>query len=237
MNFTSTFMTLGNVLGHAPKNAISAWCDPNGRKYQLLRSAAWDAPERTAEAAGGVLLGPPLRESDKGSSSERIVDFGRTKHKQMETVSLIREPLWERARWTATLFLTSEGDSNPPALAPTFREPGPAEVIFAELFKEIGIEDTKEILRVVIIRGIDKKKPHSYRVLIGTNAKTGEAFENRKLLFLLSRVNTMVPVSHENLERFLRCYRIAGAYYLIHGVMRGTPSAAEPIWDNCILKR
>jgi hypothetical protein len=197
----------------------------------------WDAAERSAEAAGGVLTSRLHDENVEGNLAERRLDFGRIKHNEIEVFSLIRESLWEQAGWSATLFLTFEDDSELPALAPTFMHAGPAGAIFAELRKEIGMEDSKETLRIAIIRGIDKEQPHAYRVVIGTNAQPGIPRADGKLLFMLFRVHTMIPASDENLERFLRSYQRTGTYYLIHGVMRGGVSEAEPIWDNCILKK
>ena len=237
VNFTSSFVTLGNVLGHSPKTRVSAWADPNAHDYPLLRSSEWDAAERAAARAGGVLLGRSPDTSPKGGVAPGIPDLSRTKHTEMETVSLIRESLWERAGWSATLFLTTEGTAEPPALALVFKEAEPAREIFAQWREEVGPEDSKGALHVAIIRCIDKENPYSYRVVIGTNPHPGMVGDDRKLMFMLLRVNTMTPSSAENLERFLRSYKEAGAYFLMPGVMPDKTSNPEPVWDNCILKR
>jgi hypothetical protein len=224
---------LGNVLGRPPKTDVSAWSDPQAENYPLLRSAAWDASERTAEAVGGVPLDLLHAQVNQGSGERKTPDLGRTKHSQMETVSLIREVLWDRAGWAAILFLGDEADSQLPALAPVFEHAEPAGEIFAQWRREIGDEDTREVLRIVIVRGIDKKKPHSYRVIIGAKPTVGDW----SLLILVSRVQTMEPSSGQNLERFLSSYQKAGAYHLIHAIIRHDRGPPEPVWGNCILKK
>src|SRR5262249_36853177 len=157
------FVTLGNVLGHSPTARLSSWADATARNYAVLRSAVWDSGERAAQAAGGLLVGRPAEKAKEASPFGQALDFQRTKNNQMETLSLIREPLWQQAVWTATLFLSEETDTEPPALAPAFREAEPAGEIFRQWRDEIGIEDSKAILRVVIIRGIDRNRPYAYR--------------------------------------------------------------------------
>jgi hypothetical protein len=155
----------------------------------------------------------------------------------MELVSPIREELWNEAVWSATLFLSDYTDSQPPGLAPAFKNDKAGHEIFAQWRQEIGEEDRENQIRVLIVRGISKKEPHSYRVVIGANPRPPSPGGDTKLVFSMSRVNTMVPQTSENLDRFLRGYHKVGAFYLLQGVLHDGPVGALPVWDNCILKK
>jgi len=233
INFTSSFVTVGNVLGHSPKVTIADWVDGNLRDYPLKRSEAWDAPERLRERrnqwAEPQVFTPGQGEPPEELGAELI------KHTDIEVVSLIREPLWDKASWCATAFLTSEASSVDPILALVFRQPDAGEQIFAHWRHELGAEDADERLRISIIRGITKSAPHAYRVIIGPNPQY--AFSSSKVAVMVSRLHTMEPSSDANLKRFLKSYQTVGTYRFGHMVLKDGTTSTVPVRDSCILKR
>ena len=73
-------------------------------------------------------------------------------------VSLIRDSLWEEATWKGTVFgCWIEDNVAIPVLAPWFQNAQAARKIFSLWHSEIGAADTKDLLRVTIIRGISQK--------------------------------------------------------------------------------
>lgn len=98
----------------------------------------------------------------------------------------------------------------------------------------MGSEDREERLRISIIRGIDKKHPYHYRIVIGVNPS---AYLSKpvKYAFIMAKLNTMEPNSHENLERFLVSYKVHGQYLLAHGVLQNNVSRL--VEDNAIVKK
>jgi hypothetical protein len=155
----------------------------------------------------------------------------------METVSLIRLALWDRARWSGTMFLTAASESAPPVLAPIFQNGDAGRQIFAQWRQELGPQDKEERLRVTIIRGVDRSNPHAYRVVIGSNLPDGLAEDERRLVFMVSRCNTMAPTSDANLQRFLGSYEAASRYYLAGAVITDEQSRPVPVSDVYIAKR
>lgn len=237
IDFTSSFVALGNVLGYEPKTRISAWANPEARDYPLKRTEVWDAAEKGKQADIGNNLKPHKPTFGMGEPPADIVDASRTKHSQMETVSLIREVLWNRAGWFGTAFIMSADYSFPPVLALMFKNAEAPRDIFAEWRKEFSSSETDEKLRLTIIKGISKENKYAYRVSIGTNPEVGFSRPDIKYAIMVARGNTMEPLSDHNLTGFLTHYKRFGCYFLAHAVQESGSSNITPIMDNCILKR
>ncbi len=152
-------------------------------------------------------------------------------------MSLIRETLWERAKWGATVFATAADGASPPILALAFKDGEAAKQILHSWRDELGDYDTEEQLRVAIVRGINNANPFWYRVLIGSNPVAGFSRDDIRFAAYVSRIHTMRPESHANLERFLSSYEKFRAYFLMAAVWKGEPFEPEIIYDDALLKR
>jgi hypothetical protein len=212
VNFTGSFVTLGNVLGPAPKNRLSLWPDQGCRDYQPKRLKAWDADAPAVTDVAEPRIRPLI--PGEGDPPESLLDPDRVKHSEIRTVSLIRETLWEKAKWFGTAYAGAEDDSVPPFLLLMFRNRDAARQIFHYWNLELGNRDTEERLRVSIVRGINTAKPHFYRVVVGSNP--AHEFRNPGIQYavFVSRMSTMEPDSSVNLERFLTSYQKIGSYFL-----------------------
>jgi tetratricopeptide (TPR) repeat protein len=237
IDFTSSFVALGNVLGNEPKTRTSAWANPKARDYPLKRSEVWDTAEKGKQADVGNKLKPHMPAMGKGEPPADVVDASRTKHSQMETVSLIREVLWNRAGWFGTAFIMSADYSFPPVLALMFKNAEAARDIFAEWRNELGSTDTAEKLKLTIIQGIAKENKFAYRVSIGTDPDAGFSRSGIKYAIMVSRSNTMESQSDQYLTGFLAHYKRVGCYFLAYAIQENGPSNITPVMASCILKR
>ena len=120
VNFTSSFVAVGNVLGDNPPQNLGAW--EEGQSYPLRRTKRWNSE-----------IAEPERPKKRSSST-----VGMVKHSEMRTTSLIREGLWDKAKWSGMLFFHSQDGSEPSILAPYFEDAKSGCKIFEELQKEIG---------------------------------------------------------------------------------------------------
>src|SRR5205814_2006901 len=121
----------------------------------------------------------------------------RLKHTDIDNVSLIRLALWNRAGWWATAFFVSPRSSDTPVLALVFEDRDAATAIFAALQEDVGRIDAKELLRVAILRGVEKHNPYAYTVVVGTNIPRDQLSPD-KLVLMVSRFHTMHPDSNVN---------------------------------------
>jgi hypothetical protein len=235
VDFTSSFVTLGNVLGYAPKTSLDSWIDAKSEEFPLKRSEEWDAAERKAKT-----IAAPKQSSNitKGTGEPPPSLWqGKASHSDMETVSLIRLALWDRADWAGTFFMWPQNTEHPPMLALMFKNADAGIEIFSHWQNELGKIDKRDRLRLTIIRGVSKKNIHAYRVVVGSNPEKNFAEDTSKLFFIVNRINTMEPRSDRNLTAFLAQYNLAKAYFLAPAVLREGSSEPEPILGKSILKR
>lgn len=212
--FCSSFVTLGNVLGSAPRTDISHWKTPQAFSYELKRSVAWDnacpKPVPTFEEHDG--------NAPVGDNASLIEAYrsGRVSHRDIEAISVIRESLWNEAKWQGTGYFFDEGESMPPGMGMVFNGIEASTLIFKNWRQELGPTDSQERLRISIIRGILRHQPHAYRIVVGSDLPESASRRTPGLLSVMQRIHTMEPDSSFNLDSFLRCYTKFGCYFLYH---------------------
>ena len=218
--FTSTFGRQANVLGAAPKTRLVSWINEEASIYALLRTEPWVPVEiMNDDEQGDDVSSPRLMQ---GAEPPPELQNLRS-HEQIETVSLIRERLWDRAGWAGTAFLTDPANAYPPVFALVFCNREAGREIFVHWRQELGQVDEREQIRLAIVRGIDKAYPHAYRVIVGSNPlalPTGSRF-----FTFVNRIHRMDATTPDNLDRFLRAHAAVGALYL-------APAFAPPNFDG-----
>jgi hypothetical protein len=218
--FTSTFGRQANVLGASPKTRLASWTSEEASIYTLRRTEPWEPAESmNDDERGDDLTSPRLMQG--AEPPPELLDL--RSHEQMETVSLIRKRLWDRAGWTGTAFLTDPANVYPPVFALVFRNREAGREIFVHWRKELGKVDVQEQIRLAIVRGIDKVCPHAYRVMIGSNPLA--VLRGSRFVTFVNRIRRMDATTTDNLDRFLRAHAAVGAFYL-------APAFAPPDFDG-----
>ena len=205
MNFTGSFVTLGNVLGHQPKNRISDWTEGRTR-YPLQRIAPLSFLEMEEEN--------PISEESPSEQS-----FFRAKHTDVEISGIVRPELWDKAKWIGAGYVIEQRGKYPPVLAILFEDIESGKKIFSAWRKKIGFRDDEDRIRVSIVQGIDRKNPHHYRVGIGSNLQKHTGKKGIRFFVLMTRMHTMTPQSSKNLDMFKKAYKQLGVYILAPGTM------------------
>ena len=95
LDFTMSFVTIGNVLGDSPKFTLDRWQRASAREYVLLRKEPWDT---------GLLAKVPEngKVANAKRSSSATVEYRARTHQDIVTVSMIRAPLDKRRRIAAS---------------------------------------------------------------------------------------------------------------------------------------
>lgn len=222
IDFTSSFVTASNVLGDEPRLSIKSWQNDGDHSYPLLREQAWEpSPVEFPEFSEGT----DPDEVEGGAEPTRR--FERRTHRDMRTYSLIREQLWNEAGWSGTVFVWTEDESEPPVLAPIFRDARAAEEIFEGWRVDIGPVDFDEALRLSIVRGVNASHPAWYRISVGTNLDVADQTRPPGDVWVsVSRHHEMNASSTENLDRFLRGYEKVGSYDLMPALL--VPGEDQP---------
>lgn len=234
IQFTGSFVTLANSLGSKPKTAIEDWATPAEPRYALTRTEEWDATERRRSLAA-KLATPRLSELPRNEElpPDDFPDLTGVKHSDITFESLIREALWDKARWRGVGVAVAPG--MPPWLVLGFENGAAAAEILTHLVRDIGNDDPENRLRITIVKGISKKNPFHYRVVIGSNIDKDELKKFSNMMF---RVHTMEPASSRNLDMFAAAFAKEGAFLL--GIGTVNPKSLqppEPMRHGYVLKR
>lgn len=226
---------VNNILGDAPKLQMAEWRkDSQGECFDLRRNEPWDsdlkkkAPETTSKQT-------KLRPGD-GDPPAKLTSTDHLKHGDRQVVSLIDIPLWGQAKWIAAVYGYHPDPRQPPYLALGYRNADAAKAIFQGLRARLGEVDAKELLRLSIITGIDKKHPSSYSVLIGVNPDKDEIQAADAHWITTTQIHRMDPPDSKNLDAFLAKWRQTGKYLLLPAHFSSEAGPPQLYFDHTIEK-
>ncbi|PLY04404.1 MAG: hypothetical protein C0622_03040 [Desulfuromonas sp.] len=198
-----------NVFGATPQLSLSDCLKLEDKSWPILRKGPWRVvkPNDPAETSD---LRDPLK-FGSGPPPTHLMDRTEQKHTDRRILSPIDIPLWDRAKWRATLFAWFPGEL--PMLALAFEDGKAGQEIFRAWRERWGNEDKEDALRLAIIRGLSKQNPAEYAVVVGPNVCHVKSHEN-KTFVTVSRINRMEPTSTANLDSFIAAYQRTGAFLL-----------------------
>ncbi len=230
-NFTTSFVTLANILTKSPRLRLADWMEGGEAVYENRRLEPWNAFEgcRASARAGNV--------PDKGApaDAEQWSGFGDIHQRQLETVSLIHAPLWDSAGWKGTAFLWDPNDREPPLLGLCFQNGDAASKIFASWRAEFGGVDFSERLRIIILRGIKRANRFAYRICLTTNLEVDGKLTEKKFITITSRCHTMEPNDDRNLSGFLDRLKRWQRFGLIYATIGTDGRSMQPEFLSALL--
>lgn len=195
INFTSSYIRLGNVIGYNPKYKLSEWSDVADKAVEVGAKPSIPFPKKAEE--------------ERDFRQFKPEEIG---HNNLSTLSVIKTVLWEKAGWKGAFYSSAIGSDELPILAIIFGNPDAGSKIFEGWHEEYGDEDTKDSIRIAILRDIDDEYPADYRVGISANMEVADI--KGKIVSSITRIHTMNTESKESLDVFLKQYRKVGSYYL-----------------------
>ena len=222
LDFTGTFVTQSNVLGDSPKTRLSAWEDESNQTYSLLRTKPWEPIDIKNNNEEDEKAATPSEITNQEPPPE-MQDPNFFKHDEIETISPIRNRLWDRAGWSGVFFGVDLANEYPPIFALIFKNQEAGREIFTHWRNEFGEIDKQEQLRLVIVRGIDLAHPHAYRVIIGSNPALWPT--GNKMVLSMNRIHRMDATTSDNLDRFLKSRAAVDAFFL-------APAFVPPEFDG-----
>ncbi len=210
--FAASFGVQSDILGASPKTRLADWIDEGTNTFALCRSEPWRSEEEE-EGVGDVQREDAASQSTLDDNTPaKMPNANEISHEEVRTVSIIRVRLWDRAQWAGAVYLTDPTRHNPPALGLVFHNREPALEIFTNWRREFGDVDRQELIRLAIVRGIDKNHLHAYRLVIGASPKA--SLMGTRLVTFVNRIQRMDATTPENLDRFLEAQKIEGMFYL-----------------------
>ena len=209
--FTGSVMVARNILGEDAKMHLKDWSSGERIRYELKRTSLWFSQlvSKGADQVVPKVVQPAGEETSIGLGSR-----DQFKHSEITTVSLIRSVLWNAAGWRGIAYLPTYDRSQPTIFALIFGDTGAATAIFQNWKEELGKTDENNRLTILILKGIFRDNPFSYRVVLGTNptmvsTKTGTGYIN-----MIARIHQMTPTNSKNLDAFERDFNRFGTFFL-----------------------
>lgn len=196
-----------NVFGAKQQLRLTNWLEPEDQIWAVIRKGPWRVEKPVISAGtGGSSESPKF---GTGPPPADLLDRSRIKHTDRFVLSPIDIPLWDRAKWRATLFAWAPGAL--PMLVLGFEDGQAGQAIFRAWRERWGDEDKEEALRLAIIRGLSEENPAEYAVVVGPNLRyVGD--QEGKIFTFISRINRMAPTSTANFDAFMAAYQKAGAF-------------------------
>jgi len=194
-----------NLFGAEPRMLLSDWIDPASERHALERATPlqWSSDRQppSEDTDGSVQFGerPPPDDFDREAGA----------HDERRVLSPINIPLWDKAKWRATGF---SWEQRPPLLMFGFADYSAGAQIFREWQQRADTERLEEMLRIAIVRGIDRDNPSAYTVHVSSNISKAE--RSGTVFYVASRINRMMPQSRFNLDQFLAAYFAHGSFLL-----------------------
>jgi hypothetical protein len=208
-----------NLLGEAPKLFFNDW-------QSYVKPAEYISTRKTP-----ISYDLDIKEAKKEFQKK---DMNRIRHDEIKTQSVIDLPLWNEAQWKGFGFLLHPQEGFGIILA---YENGDAGIkIFNKWINKIGKEDKSNLIRIAIIKGIDKNNPHWYRVHISANMENEDSLHSKKFFVVVPIFHEMTANSPKNLNNLISLFRSKKEYKLYPARMSTNGKGIEPFYDKSILK-
>lgn len=222
-----------NILGDEPKGRASHWTEAQGaERFQHTRASPWhpDAVDLTAKRPG-----QDGQTASASEATERAFGVDGLKQRDLQVMSPINMPVWDKARWRGAAFAMDPGSSPLPRLLLVFEDAEQGRKIFRGWQKKIGSVDTRHWIGLSIITGISRTDPAHYRMVVSVS----ESFIKAKLgahrkFAVVNRMLDMTPSTDVNLQTFLSIYSKTGKFILQIGTLGPNGQLAMPKADEAL---
>lgn len=170
--------------------------------------------------------------SNSYNQSIKKKDINKIRHDEIKIESIIDISLWNKANWKGFGFSFHPQEGLGILLC--YENADAGKKIFDQWINKFGKEDKSDLIRIAIIKGINKNNPYWYKVHISKNIEFKTPLKS-DMFFATSRIHEMTPDSPENLNNLIGIFNTIKKYKLCPAKMSHNGSI-EPFVDKSILK-
>lgn len=178
---------------------------------------------------------PIIPETVHHGMSPEDIDLKNVSNANIITSSIINVPLWNICDWKGVLFMESPSHAVPPVLSLAFTKTT-CKNIFEDWIKDIGHNDSKNKIGIRIVKGIDKKHPYWYRVIVCQLGFSHNGMKNPQIIAAPVRLHTMQPNSDANLKKFERELQIVKSFSICPSYFQDISAQPQVFQDLMIHK-
>ncbi len=180
-------------------------------------------------------------EEDKESSetTRKLKDgkFEEIGHKDIEVKSIINMELWDKAMWKGMVFAFAQGRL--PIMAPLFSNIDAGKAIFTEWRNMVGKQDEKDIIKVGLIKKINKDEPLFYKGIFTLNLDLLPKTNKVQYITTVSRFQRMDSTDNRNLllfENIVKSMPSNWKCWIAPAYLNATTGQPEMLLEYAILK-
>jgi hypothetical protein len=208
-----------NILGEKSKLFFNEWLEYiKPKEYNNIRKTP-------------ILNLQSVKEENKKIQEKDIID---ERHDSIKAHSIIDIPLWDKAQWNGFGYLFHP--QNGLAILLAYADIDAATKIFDQWINRFGTEDKLDLIRITIIKGVDKGNPYWYRVHISANIKIENSQQSSKFFTIVSRIHEMNAENPANLNNLVDFFKTMKKYTLFPARFSFQGNKIEPVFNKGILK-
>lgn len=182
------------ILGNQPRIIFSDWMDDN-KIIPMIRKQSLDLSVKNC--------------MKKDFVDTKIDSIDLLSHRQFQVNSIISDSLWDDAQWKGVGVF---GNGKIIGLTLAFADIQKGREIFSDWKTRFGEFDEEESISISIIKGIDRRHPSWYRVIISGSLQK-DKFVTDKIFFNTMRIHEMNPTNSDNLNFFEKEYSRIRKFY------------------------
>ncbi|WP_144214015.1 hypothetical protein [Flavobacterium anhuiense] len=191
-----TYLT--NILSSGPKFFLHDWKSDSTQSYKLLRKSPLNLITKEEE------------KEEKSELKTKKSSYDAITHQNITYNSVIDLHLWDQADWKGFGFYFTE--KVPFGIFLAFENEVIGKKIFQKWIDKFSTCDRDNNISLTIIKGIDERNPHWYRILVQKNMK--KDFAKGNFLSQAVRMHTMQPKDNNNLKNIINFYGYFNKYLL-----------------------
>lgn len=207
-----------NVLGENPRLFFSDW-SKDKKSYSLRENE---------------LVKFKIEERQKDNSKISSNSFAQSRHDENKVVSIIQIKLWDQAKWKGF------GPFYAPHLGfgifLAFENGNAGKTIFEDWIKRFGKEDKDDIIKLTIVKGVNRNNPYWYKVHITANFQSQSFSSKERFISVAARFHQMTPSNPENMQRIEQLIGSKSKFLFCPAQISKDGKDIEPCFDSAIVK-
>lgn len=174
-----------NILGDPAELLFHTWVKPGMKTFPTKRTTP-------------LQFGKVFRDDERKATELKTAG-----HDKRTIISIVDNTLWDAAKWRGFGFFA---DAEGLGVFMAFENEDAGQKIFDGWIEKFGREDKNEVIKITIVKGVDKLNPHWYRVHISKSLDL-DVFKTTDLVIAASRNLEMTPNSPVNLTNLIEGFK------------------------------
>lgn len=194
----------------------------------------WSKAKKEFKNKGSELINFRIKESQNAESKMDFNKFKQSRHDESKVVSIIQDKLWDEAKWNGFgVFYAPEAGYG---IFLSFKNGKGGKSIFDNWINRFGKEDKSNFIKITIVKGVKRKNPYWYKVLITANLEVLKLEAKERYFNVTSRIHQITPNNPDNMYRIEQIVKSKTKFLFCPAQMTMDGKDIEPFFEKGIVK-